>query len=112
MHFTPYLFITSVFARFGLFARDSKQIKQYLRQAKLLLDKLRSMGWDDSEILQMVDYTCTGIIKRNLPRNFNYFSAVMFSFCTHYVQSENISVNPDNVYKDWINREIEKLSNS
>lgn len=107
MKFTPYIFVSSVFSRLGLIT-DSKYIKQYLHQAKIILEKLRSMGWSDTEILQMLDYTCTGIIKNNLPKSFRYFCGIMYSFCSNYVEQPE-SVVPESKYKNWINNEIERL---
>lgn len=106
MRFTPYSFITSVLFRLHI-TLAQKQVKAFLHSSKLLLEKLRSFGFDDNEILQMIDYTCNGMLKQGMPRDFRYFAAIMQGFASGYMvtgQSETASA----IYKNWIAKEIEK----
>ena len=107
MKFTPYNFITSVLYRLGV-PGNPKLIKGYLRIAKILLTKLREMGYDDNDILQMVDYTCHGMLKENRPRDFRYFSGIFQRFITAYTNS-SVSEAPSIEFNTWIQQEIERL---
>lgn len=109
MKFTPYNFVTSVM--FHLHVQSKKRdIMLCLRYAKILLEKLRSMGFDDDDILQMVIYTCDGMAREYKPRTFQYFMAIMHNFIVSY-SNKSTSEAASQSYQEWIQQEIERLKN-
>jgi len=108
MKFTPYNFVTSVMCQLQI-PLQQRRIKEVLRPAKMLLEKLRSMGFDDDEILQMLTYTCGGMLKEHKPRTFPYFLGIMRNFIISYANS-SVSEAPKQTYQEWIQQEIARVS--
>ena len=108
MKYTPYKFITSVMAHLGV-SINQKLIKGYLQLSKILLDKLRELGFDDDDILQMVSYTCHDMTKNGMPRDFRYFSGIMQRFIVAY-NAAGTNTNSQNLsYNEWIKEEVARL---
>lgn len=108
MKYTPYRFITSVMAHLGV-SINKKLIKGYLQLSKILLDKLRSLGFDDDDILQMVSYTCNDMSKNGMPRDFRYFGAIMQRFIIAYSNKDSNTNSQELSYSEWIKEEVERL---
>jgi len=109
MKFTPYNFASTVMFHLHVPSKH-KEILSCLRYAKILLEKLRSMGFDDDDILQMVIYTCEGMVREYKPRTFQYFMGIMHNFIMSYSNKSTSEAASQN-YQEWIQQEIERLKN-
>ena len=92
MIYTPYTLVTSVIGKLGL-AMPSKLIKRYLSSSKILLQRLRA-NYDDVTIAQMVDYTCTGMLRDGVVRTFPMFYTIMTSYLdknTNIIVERNVT---------------------
>ena len=112
---TPFQFADGVYYRLGKRFNKKEVSKQDLgltvRLCKELLTLFAERGWEDYEVLLLIDTICYEMKKSQMPLVFRMFYALItnYLFKSTYTREEE---KVQSKYSSWIAEEIKRLQNT